>query len=75
VAFRLKKFGDPSFRLIISAPFPVAGFRRVRLWVAYLPWILVTLANMIIDVAATIIFANHVSETQVSSILMNEFGL
>jgi hypothetical protein len=47
-------------------PFPVAGILHVRTWVAYVPWIIVALGNIVIDVIATINFADHISQTEVS---------
>lgn len=54
------------FRQIIAVPFPGAGALHVRSWVAYVPWIIVAIGNIVIDVVATINFADHVSESQVS---------
>jgi hypothetical protein len=56
---------------MIAVPFPVAGLLHVRIWVAYVPWILVAIANIVIDVVATITFADDVSETQVSPLKHN----
>jgi hypothetical protein len=46
--------------------FAAAGVLHVRSWVAYVPWIIVAIGNIVIDVVATITFADHVSESQVS---------
>jgi hypothetical protein len=39
---------------------------HVRSWFAYVPWILVTAANIVLDVVATIKFASDAVEAEVS---------
>jgi hypothetical protein len=46
--------------------FPAAGALHVRSWVVYVPWIIVAIGNIVIDVVATITFADQVSQSQVS---------
>lgn len=39
---------------------------NVRNWFAYVPWILLTAANIVLDVIATVQFANDAVNSQVS---------
>jgi hypothetical protein len=39
---------------------------NVRSWFAYLPWILLAAANIVLDVTATIQFANDAKDSEVS---------
>ncbi|PNF28839.1 hypothetical protein B7P43_G04415 [Cryptotermes secundus] len=52
-----------------------ASALHVRSWVAYVPWIIVTIGNIVMDVVATISFAGHVSESQTAQGLLNLIGL
>lgn len=52
-----------------------AGALHVRNWVAYVPWIIVAIANIVIDVVATITFANQVSESQTPLGLLKLIGV
>jgi hypothetical protein len=52
--------------LAIFLSLAVAGVFNVRSWFAYAPWILVTAANIVLDVVASIHFASDASESRVS---------
>jgi hypothetical protein len=53
---------------------PVAGAVNIRSWVAYVPWILVAVANIILDVVATINFGLEASKSQVSPLELAEIS-
>jgi hypothetical protein len=39
---------------------------HIRSWIAYVPWILVAVGNIVLDVVATINFALQANSSQVS---------